>query len=217
VTAERFRLLGLARPRAAWFRDLSRWATSAALPVEFVKCVAVDELAARLHGSRVFSAVVLDGGLSSLDRDLIELVREAGAAAVVIDDGHGRRDWTALGVDAVLPEPLDRGLLLGTLVAVARPVARLDAEPGRLTAPLPAGWRGRLIAITGPAGGGHSVLAMALAQGLATSARRSGMVALADLALHADQALLHAGDHVADVVQQGLVGVEGKVGQGDHP
>ena len=197
MTAERFRLLGLARPRAAWFRDLSRWATSAALPVEFVKCVAVDELAARLHGSRVFSAVVLDGGLSSLDRDLIELVREAGAAAVVIDDGHGRRDWTALGVDAVLPEPLDRGLLLGTLVAVARPVARLDAEPGRLTAPLPAGWRGRLIAITGPAGGGHSVLAMALVQGLATSARRSGMVALADLALHADQALLH---DVGDVV-----------------
>ena len=197
MTTERYRLLGLARPRATWFRDLSRWATSAALPVEFVKCVAVDELVARLRGGRVYSAVVLDGGLSALDRDLVELVREAGAALVVIDDGHARRDWSTLGVDAVLPEPLDRGLLLGALVAVARPVTRLDADAGRLTAPLPAGWRGRLIAVTGPAGGGHSVLAMALAQGLATRARRSGMVALADLALHADQALLH---DVGDVV-----------------
>jgi hypothetical protein len=200
VTADRYRLLGLARPRAAWFRDLSRWATSAALPVEFVKCVATDELLARLQSGRVFSAVVLDSGLTTLDRDLIDVAREAGAAVIVIDDGHTRRDWPALGVDAVLPDTLDRGLLLATLVECAPPLSGPDHDGGLLVAPPAAGWRGRLIAVTGPAGGGRSTVAMALAQGLASPARQAGMVVLADLALHADQALLHdAGDVVPGV------------------
>ena len=197
MSADRYRLVGLARPRAAWFRDLSRWATSAALPVEFVKCVAVDDLLARLQSGRVFSAVVLDGGLSALDRDLVDLAREAGAAVIVIDDGHTRRDWPALGVDAVLPDALDRGLLLATLVDCTHPLSGPDLEPGAPLTPPPAGWRGRLVAVTGPAGGGRSTVAMTLAQGLATPSRQAGMVVLADLALHADQAMLH---DVGDVV-----------------
>jgi hypothetical protein len=200
VTGERYRLVGLARPRAAWFRDLSRWATSAALPVEFVKCVAPEELHARLQSGRVFSAVVLDAGLSGLDRDLIDLAREAGAAVIVIDDGHTRRDWAALGVDAVLPDALDRTALLATLIDCAHPLSGPDLDAGVTATPPPAGWRGRLIAVTGPAGGGTSTMAMAIAQGLAAPARQSDMVLLADLALHADQALLHdAGDVVPGV------------------
>jgi hypothetical protein len=200
VTADRYRLLGLAQPRAGWFRDLSRWATSAALPVEFVKCVGVDELLARLRSGRAFSAVVVDGALTALDRDLVDTAREAGAAVLVVDDGQVRRDWLALGVDAVVPEALDRTVLLAALAEVAQPLRGPEVDPGTSAAPTPAGWRGRLVAVTGAAGGGTSTVAMALAQGLAAPAGQAGMVVLADLALHADQALLHdAGDVVPGV------------------
>ena len=202
MSADRYRLLGLARPRATWFRDLSRWATSAALPVEFVKCVATDELLARLQSGRIFSAVVLDSGLSTLDRDLIDVAREAGAAVIVIDDGHTRRDWPALGADAVLPDTLDRGLLLATLVACAPPLSGPDLEGGTVVPSPAVGWRGRLIAVTGPAGGGRSTVAMALAQGLSAPVDQTGMVVLADLALHADQALLHDAGDVMPGVQE---------------
>jgi hypothetical protein len=57
------------------------------------------------------------------------------------------------------------------------------------------GWQGALVAVTGVAGAGASTLAAALAQGLGDDPRNAGMVVLADLALHADQAVLHdAGD-----------------------
>ncbi len=74
---------------------------------------------------------------------------------------------------------------------------RPSAEP-----PAAPGWRGRLVAVTGPAGGGRSTVAMALAQGLGTAPGngRGGWLAdvvLADCALHGDLALLHdAGDIV---------------------
>lgn len=200
MSADRYRLLGLAQPRSTWFRDLSRWATSAALPIEFVKCVAIDELHARLRSGRAFSAVVVDAGLAGLDRDLIDTAREAGAAVLVVDDGHARRDWAALGVDVVLPAQLDRSLLLAALSESAHPLRGPEVDAGSSLAPTPAGWRGRLVAVTGPAGGGSSTVAMALAQGLAAPASQTGMVLLADLALHADQALLHdAGDVVPGV------------------
>ena len=50
---------------------------------------------------------------------------------LVVDDGHTRRDWAALGVDAVLPAPFDRALLLTTLVETARPVAAPETAPAR--------------------------------------------------------------------------------------
>ncbi|MDQ3146824.1 MAG: hypothetical protein M3R01_07805, partial [Actinomycetota bacterium] len=60
-SAGRWVVLGLARHRAEWFRSMSRWATSAALPLEFVKCLSVEELSVRLSGGRTFSAVLVDG------------------------------------------------------------------------------------------------------------------------------------------------------------
>ena len=36
MSAPRYRVLGLAHPRSAWFRELSRWSTNAALPVGIV-------------------------------------------------------------------------------------------------------------------------------------------------------------------------------------
>jgi hypothetical protein len=197
VSASRYRVLGLAHARSAWFRELSRWSTNAALPVEFVKCVAIEELRARLASGQAFSAVIVDGGLAGVDRDLVDRTREAGAAVFVVDDGRRRVDWTALGADLVLPESFDRALVLSALVTRAPALEHPDVEPGYRLAPPPAAWRGRLVAVTGPDGGGSSTVAMALTQGFGSSSRHLGLVALADLALHADLALLHdAGDVV---------------------
>jgi len=197
VSAARYRVLGLAHPRSTWFRDLSRWSTNAALPVEFVKCVAVEELRARLESGQTFSALIVDGGLAGVDRDLLDRAREVGAAVLVVDDDRRRVDWAALGADVVLPEGFDRATLLSALVARAPSIEGPEVEPGHRVAPPPAAWRGRLVAVTGPGGAGSSTIAMALAQGLGASSRHRGMVALADLALHADLALLHdAGDVV---------------------
>jgi len=64
----------------------------------------------------------------------------------------------------------------------------------------PGAWRAPLVAVSGPGGTGASTVAMALAQGLGSDPRHGGLVLLADLALHADQALLHdAGDVVPGV------------------
>ena len=82
--AARYVVVGLARPRASWFGDVGRWATSGAAPVKFVRCVSAEELRARLRSGRAFSAVLVDGAVGGLDRDLVDAAREAGAAVVVV-------------------------------------------------------------------------------------------------------------------------------------
>jgi hypothetical protein len=190
MSPERYVALGLARARAPWFAQVARWSTAAALPLEFVKCLSVEEARARLESGRQFSALLADGHLLGVDRDLIDLARNRGCVVVIIDDDHLRRDWTALGAAATLDDNFERDELLAALEQHARPVAdpraRVVASPSA-----PGGWRGSLVGVTGAGGAGTSTLAMALAQGLATDARNRGTVLLADLALHADQALLH--------------------------
>ena len=175
--------------------------------------MALDELEARLRSGRAFSAVVIDAAVAGLDRDLVDEARRAGAAVLVVDAGQVRRDWPGLGVDAVMADPLDRATLRAVLAERARPLHGPEVEPGHVVAPAPPGWRGRLVTVLGAPGGGTSTVAMAAAQGLGAStatgegpsARRHAQrldaapspVVLADLALHADQALLHdAGDVV---------------------
>ncbi len=63
MASERFVVLGLAHARSAWFRDLGHWATSGAVPAEFVKCVSAEEVRARLASGRSFSVLVADAGL----------------------------------------------------------------------------------------------------------------------------------------------------------
>jgi MinD-like ATPase involved in chromosome partitioning or flagellar assembly len=200
--ADRFVVLGLAPTRAAWFADVARWATSAALPVDFAKVVSVEEVRARLRSGRPFSALLVDGASPGLDRDLVELAAGHGCAVLVVSDGRGR-SWPAGGVAQVLHTPLERMQLLDALRTHARPIRRRDEPtivPGR-----PAdggGWRGRMVALTGAGGVGRSTLAMALATGLAADPRDRGLVVLADLALHAQQALLHdAGDVVPGLLE----------------
>ena len=204
MAADRYVVLGLARGRAAWFGEVARWATAAALPIDFVKAMSAEEVRTRLRSGRPFSALLVDGGLPALDRDLVELAGQQRCAVIAVDDGRSPRAWRELGVAAVLPAEVERSVLLDALRAVAQPIARSDdlPVPPDPVAPAPVRWRGRSVAVTGSGGVGRSTLAMALAAGLAADPRDHGLVVLADLALHAQQALLHdAGDVVPGVVE----------------
>jgi MinD-like ATPase involved in chromosome partitioning or flagellar assembly len=200
--ARRFVVLGLAPPRAAWFRSVSQWSTSAALPAEFIKCVSGEELRARLGSGRAWSAVLVDAGSPAVDRDLIDAARAAGAVVLVVDDGRTTRDWHALDVSAVLSLPLDRDALVSALSAVARPVGTADLAPvPGPTAVRTSGDRGRLIAVLGPGGTGVSTVTIAVAQA-AAHAQRHSRVLLADLKLHAEQAILHDARELIPSVQE---------------
>jgi septum formation inhibitor-activating ATPase MinD len=202
---ERYVVLGLAGVRAAWFAEVARWATAATIPVDFVKVVSREEARARLLSGRPFSALVVDAGLGALDRDLVDLATAQGCAVVAADDGRAARLWQDLGVHAVLPVGFGPDDLLDALRTVARPLGRGDEMTAATPAPPetpPGERRGRLVAVTGAGGVGRSTLAAALAGGLAADPRDRGLVVLADLALHAHQALLHdAGDVVPGVLE----------------
>lgn len=90
---ERYVVLGLAPARAAWFRSVGSWANSGALAAEFVKCLSAEEVGARLASGRPYSALVADGCLPSLDRDLVARAAAAGCAVLVVDDRRVDRDW----------------------------------------------------------------------------------------------------------------------------
>jgi hypothetical protein len=200
MAGERYVVLGLARPRAEWFRSVGRWATGAALPAEFLKCLSVEELRARLGAGRPCSAALLDGGLPAVDRDLLLAVREAGVVVLVVDDRAQRRDWLALGAAAVLPSTFSREGLLDALathaplVGVAAP-ADPGGPPSADAGVIPGS--SLVAAVCGPGGTGASTVAAALSQGLADDSYGEAGVLLADLARNAEQAMLH---DVRDVV-----------------
>ena len=175
MVSERFVVLGLAHARSTWFRDLGHWATSGAVPAEFVKCVSGEEVRARLASGRSFSALVADAGLPAVDRDLLGAARTAGCVPLVVDDGRVSRDWVALGAAAALPADFDRDELVAALGAHARPIARSEARSDQLASPAsstPSAWRCPVAALTGPGGTGVSAAAIALAQALGDDLRR---------------------------------------------
>jgi hypothetical protein len=197
--ADRYVVLGMARGQARWFTDVAAWATAASLPIDFVKVLSVEELAARLRSGRAFSALLVEASMPGCDRDLIDQCNDVECAVLVVEDRATPRPWSELGAARVLPANLRRDELLDALRASAQPIARAE-EPRILAsaaAPAPAAWRGHLVALTGAGGTGRSTLAMAVATGLAADPRHRGLVLLADLALHGQQGLLHdAGDVV---------------------
>jgi hypothetical protein len=200
---ERYVVLGVAPARSAWFRSVGLWANSGALPAEFVKCVSAAEVRARLGSGRRFSALVADAGLPSVDRDLLAAAASAGCAVLVVDDGRAGRDWAALGAAKVLPPAFRREDLVAALAATAAPVPRREAEPDDLLGPAaPAAWRSPVVVLTGPGGTGVSTAAIALSQALGDDVRHAGMVLLADLRLHAEQAMLHDARDVVPSVQE---------------
>ena len=197
VAAGRYVVLGLAQARSPWFRAVAQWSNSASIPVEFVKCMSPVELRAHLASGRPFSALLVDGALPALDRDLFDVANEAGCSVIVVDDVRVTRDWTALGASTVINPVFERKDLLDVLVVHASPIARGDVVPGEDDALPRTAWRAKVAMVCGPGGTGASTAAIALAQGLAEDVRFGGMVLLADLALHGEQAMLH---DVRDVV-----------------
>jgi hypothetical protein len=192
VSGERYVLLGLAPPRSAWFRELARWTSSATIDAEFVKCLSGEEVRARLGSGRQHSALVVDTSVPAFDRDLVATAGAAFTPVIAIDDGR-RPTWSPvdLGVAAVLAPSFTPDDLTEVLAAHTRRIGRGDVLPAALGDEPASAWRGSLVAVCGTGGTGASVVATALAQGLAADARLGGRVLLADLALRADQAMLH--------------------------
>ena len=202
MAGDRYVLLGLAQARSSWFRAVAQWANSGNIPAEFVKCLSVEELRARLASGRPFSAALVDAGLPALDRDVVDVARRAGCAVVAVADHRAQHDWDDLGVAAVLPEYFDPKALLDALGPNAAMISRADAVPLEAGAdPAPA-WRGRVAVVCGPGGTGSSTATIALAQGLAADPRHGRSVLLADLALNAEQAMLHDARDVVPGVQE---------------
>lgn len=206
MPTERYVALGLARVRATWFTDVARWATSGSLAMDFVKTVSTDEVRARLESGRPFSALLIDGGVPGIDRDLLELSRERGCAVIVVADDSAR-DWRTVGAATTLPPDFDRTALEAALAEFAVPIGVADDLPGQPGSDVPEpGFRARTVAVTGPGGTGRSVVAASIAQGMAADVAHADTVLLADLALHADQAMLH---DARDVIPGVLELVEG--------
>lgn len=192
MAGERYVVLGLAQVRSEWFREVSRWATSAAIAVDFVKAVSVEEVRARLASGRAFSALLVDGSLTGVDRDLVDQARDINAAVIVVVDGRSERDWPSIGAADVLPAEFGRDDLQRALADHAVPIGRSDDLAGPSDhANVVASFRGSLVAVTGAGGVGTSTAAIAIAQGLANAAHLRDFVVLADLQLRADQAMLH--------------------------
>lgn len=185
--SSRYVVAGLAPPRTAWFDELASWATAGALPVEYVKCLSAAELSARLDSGRTFSALVVDGATTGLDRDLVDQARRAGAAVLVVDDGRGR-DWSPLAPSAVLTRPVERSEVLAALEAHATPVTIRTTRPLRPVDAPPA--RALWTTVLGAGGSGTSTVALTIAGGLAHRDPAPDVL-LADLSLHGDQAMFH--------------------------
>ena len=205
MTDDRYVVLGLAHVRTPWFTDVARWATSGALPLEFVKCISLEQLRARASSGRPFSAALLDGGLPLVDRDLMATLADADIPALVVDHVSSTREWESLGASAVLREPLSSAGLLDGLATHGRMITAVDQrdpEVPESSVGTTTVWRGRLVAVTGQPGSGRSTLAAALAQGIAADPCQAGDVVLAGLARHAHQAILHDARDVIPGVQE---------------
>lgn len=205
MDAERFVLLALAPPRAEWFDAVAQWSMSASIAAEFVKCVSAEEVGARLASGRRHSALLADVATPALDRDLVDAAATWSTPVIVVGDpGRAGLSPRDLGFAAELPASFSPGQLLDVLAAHCRPVgnavslppaAAMDGDP----APL---WLAQLFTVCSPGGTGASTIAMGLAQGLSADARFGRRVLLADLALRAEQAMLHDSAELGPGVQE---------------
>ncbi|MGH9057416.1 MAG: hypothetical protein ACRDYY_16400 [Acidimicrobiales bacterium] len=203
MSGERFVLLGLAPPRAAWFEAVARWANSATIAAEFVKCVSAEEVRARLVSGRRHSALLIDAGLPAFDRDMVDVARSAFTPVIAVRDTRSPalRDGD-LGLAAQLPAGFGPDQLLDVLALHCQMVGRGDQLPPTLEEPSTPLWLGEMFSVCGPGGTGASSLAIALAQGLAADARHGRRVLLADLARRAEQAMLHDAEDLGPGLQE---------------
>ena len=174
---------------------------SGALAIDFIKCVSVEEIKARLRGGRIHSAILCDATVPGVDRDLFALAGEFDVPAIVV--GEAERNWTELGAQALLHEVFGREDLLGTLESIAKPVRRGEHLDIGQEQPISTdGFTAQLVAVTGRAGSGVSTSAIALAQAFGSTGRLGGLVVLADFALEGDQAMLHDATDIVPGLQE---------------
>jgi len=203
VSVERFVVVGLAHVRSGWFTEVARWSTSGSAPIEFVKCVSVEELRARVQSGRPFSAALLDGRLPVVDRDLIASLADLDIPTLIVRADGSPTDWKQIGAATSLPTALPRHELIDALAEHARQIAPAERsliEAGHTS--LPPAWLGRVVAVTGRSGAGASTIAAALSQALADDPRNGNDVVLVDLARRAQQALLHDARDVVPGIQE---------------
>jgi hypothetical protein len=203
MAAERWVLLGWARPRAAWFRSVGRWAGSASIPAELVTCLSADEVSARLSSGRRYSALLADAGLPGLDRDLLADAARAGVAVFVVGQ-PGPVAASLVGADhaALLAPTFGRDDLLQALSERATMVGGSATLPAALDEPSERSCPATLVAVCGPGGTGVSSVAASAAQAFAARPGHAGRVLLADLALRAQQAMLHDAENLGPGVQE---------------
>lgn len=199
MAGERYVLVGLGTARSPWFTEVARWSTSGSLPAEFVKCMSGEELRVRLTGGRPFSAALVDTRSGAVDRDLIDVAARHHVPVLVVAADPER--WLALGATGVLPPDLTRDQLLAALAEHGRLIGTATDLPLDQPEAPPAPAAGTLVAVTGAGGTGRSTVAMALAQALGGTGA-DGSVVLADLCLHAEQAMLHDARDIVPGVQE---------------
>ncbi|MGB6058792.1 MAG: hypothetical protein WBF71_11045, partial [Microthrixaceae bacterium] len=165
---DRFVVVGLARSRSKWFSEMTRWSTSSLIPVDYMKAITSDEVRAILGSGRQVSALVADASVPGVDRELITLAVESDSIVIVIADGSGRRDWSALGAAAVLDDDFTPDELTEILRRSARALGPTQRRSASLSVALAgdAGSTARTITVTGAGGSGSSTVAMAVAQAL---------------------------------------------------
>lgn len=203
MSADRYVLLGLAPARTSWFDAIAQWTTSAAVAAEFVKCVSAEEVRARLSSGRPHSALIVDASTPALDRDLVDAARARDTPVVAVLTGREPPMWARdLGCAAELGPQFGRDDLVELLGAHCVPVGQATGLPPLIAdSPAPL-WRAPLFCVCGPGGTGASVVAVALAQGLAADPRHGSRVLLADLALRADQAMFHDSRDLGPGIQE---------------
>jgi len=184
--ADRFTVVGLARSRAPWFAELTRWADAGVAPIDFVKALTSDEARAVIGTGRPVSALLVDAGLPRFDRDLVADVQRCGAAVVLVGL-HGVLDSEALGCDARIDPDFTRDDLVEVLARVARPIGA-DQDQRPMSVDLEPSPLGRLVGVLGSGGTGTSTAAMWLAQASADSGADTVLV---DGCRHADMSMYH--------------------------
>ena len=86
------------------------------------------ETRVRLTSGRSFSALLVDGGLPSVDRDLLDEARRSGVAVFVVADARVMRDWDALGATGVLPRDFSVEDLITALDGMTKAIPRGVAD-----------------------------------------------------------------------------------------
>ncbi len=201
MSAGRRTLLGYAPPRTPWLRDVSSWATSAALPVDVVRCVSLTEVRQRIAAGDPPLAVIVDGP-ACRGIGVVGFARTHQVPVIVVDTDPDA-GWAGAASTSVLTPPFGVRHLLDVLescgstaptgpsAAAGAPVTAPGATGAAPTSPATVA-PGTVVSVTGAAGAGASTVAAALAQGLAGRPRAPRReVVLTDLCRRADQAMLH--------------------------